>query len=64
MKKHRYSATDIMRIDWSALVEQTAGERLVLGVDVAKEDFFGVLMRTDLEKGVGSCVLPFGVGKR
>jgi len=48
MKKHRDSATDIKRIDWPALVEQTQGQRLVLGVDAAKEEFFGVLMRTDL----------------
>jgi hypothetical protein len=48
MKKHRYSATDIKRVNWASLVEQTAGKALVLGVDVAKEDFFDVLMRSDL----------------
>jgi transposase len=44
MRKHRYSATNIKQIDWSVLPEQTAGERLVLGVDVAKEDFLEALL--------------------
>ena len=48
MKKHRYSATNIKHLDWAQLVEQTADQRLVLGVDVAKEDFFAVLLRSDL----------------
>jgi len=48
MKKHRYSATNIKQMDWAHLAEQTADQRLVLGVDVGKEDFFGVLLRSDL----------------
>jgi transposase len=48
MQKHRYSATDIKRVDWAYLAEQAANQHLVLGVDVAKEDFFGVLLRSDL----------------
>ena len=35
MKKHRYSA-------------QTEDRRIVFGIDVAKDDFYGVLMQEDL----------------
>lgn len=48
MKKHRYSAKNIKHADWKQISSQTAGRRIVFGVDVAKDDFFGVLMREDL----------------
>ena len=48
MKKHRYSAKNIKRADWEQIGAQTAGQRIVFGVDVAKDDFFGVLMLEDL----------------
>ena len=48
MKKHRYSATDIKHVHWARLAEQTVSQELVLGVDAAKVDFFGVLMGSDL----------------
>jgi len=48
MKKHRYSAKNIKQADWKQIVGGTAGRRVVFGVDVAKEDFFGVLMQEDL----------------
>ena len=48
MKKHRYSAKNIKRADWKQISAQTAGRRIVFGVDVAKDDFFGVLMQEDL----------------
>ncbi|MCP3886700.1 MAG: IS110 family transposase [Propionibacteriaceae bacterium] len=48
MKKHRYSATNIKQADWKQIGVRTAGERVVLGVDVAKDEFFGVLMGEDL----------------
>jgi transposase len=48
MKKHRYSATNIKQADWKQIGAGTTGRRIVFGVDVAKEDFFGVLMGEDL----------------
>lgn len=47
MNKHRYRATDINDIKWTKLAADTAAQPLVLGVDVAKEDFVGVLMKPD-----------------
>jgi len=48
MKKHRYSAKNIKQADWKRIGTQTADRRIVFGVDVAKENFFGVLMQEDL----------------
>lgn len=48
MKKHRYSAKNIKQTDWKQLAAATAGQRVVFGVDVAKDGFFGVLMGEDL----------------
>ena len=48
MKKHRYSAKNIKQADWKQIGAQTADRRIVFGVDVAKDDFFGVLMQEDL----------------
>jgi hypothetical protein len=48
MKKHRYSAENIKQADWTTIRAQTSGRRIVFGVDVAKDDFFGVLMQEDL----------------
>ncbi len=48
MKKHRYSAKNIKQADWRQISTRTAGRRIVFGVDVAKDDFFGVLMQEDL----------------
>jgi transposase len=48
MKKHRYSATNIKQANWEKIRAQTTGKRVVFGVDVAKEKFFGVLMHEDL----------------
>lgn len=47
MKKHRYQAIYVNDIDWKSLAELAAGQPLVFGVDVAKTDCFGVLMRAD-----------------
>lgn len=49
MKKHRYSATNIKQAEWTRIGAGTAGRRVVFGIDVAKEDFFGVLM----DEGLG-----------
>ena len=48
MKKHRYSAKNIKQADWKQISAQTASQRIVFGVDVAKDDFFGVLIQEDL----------------
>ncbi|MCP5443251.1 MAG: transposase [Chromatiaceae bacterium] len=48
MKKHRYSAKNIRQVDWKQVGSQTVGQRIVFGVDVAKDIFFGVLMQEDL----------------
>lgn len=44
MKKHRYQATNVNDVPWDQLAELADGQPLVFGVDVAKEDLFGVLM--------------------
>lgn len=44
MKKHSYRQTDVNKIDWINLREKTAGQDLLFSVDVAKQDFVGVLM--------------------
>ena len=36
------------QVNWEKISAQTAGQRIVFGVDVAKEKFFGVLMQEDL----------------
>ncbi len=48
MKKHRYSAKNIKQAVRKHISTQTAGRRNVFGVDMAKGDFFGVLMQRKL----------------
>lgn len=47
MKKRRYKATDVKQVNWDRVAAQTQGQRIVFGIDVAKEDFFAVLMKAD-----------------
>ncbi len=47
MKKRRYKATNVKRVNWERIGAQTEGQRIIFGVDVAKEDFFAVLMNAD-----------------
>lgn len=47
MKKRRYKATDVKRVNWERVAAQTQGQRIVFGIDVAKEVFFAVLMKVD-----------------
>ena len=47
MKKRRYRATNVKQANWERIAELAAGQHVVFGVDVAKDDFFGVLMKTD-----------------
>lgn len=39
MSKRRYHSVECKQVDWSALVQRVGGERVVLGIDVAKHDF-------------------------
>ena len=47
MKKRRYRAINVKQANWEKIASLAAGQRVVFGVDVAKDDFFGVLMKTD-----------------
>lgn len=47
IKKHIYRATHVKEIDWNRLAEKASGERIVFAIDVAKEDFFGSLIKRD-----------------
>jgi transposase len=44
MNKHRYQAKKLQQVDWGKLAEVAGTRRLVLGVDVAKEDFYAALL--------------------
>ena len=43
MKKHSYRQTDVNKIDWFELKSKTEGRGLMFCVDVAKQNFAGVL---------------------
>lgn len=47
MKKRRYRATNVKQANWKKIADLATGQRIVCGVDVAKEDFFAVLMKAD-----------------
>ncbi len=47
MKKHIYRTTDVKVADWTKIGKQTNNQRVVFGIDVAKEDMVGVLMKSD-----------------
>jgi len=47
MKKRRYRATNVKQANWEKITSHVGGQRVVFSVDVAKDDFFGVLMKTD-----------------
>lgn len=44
MNKHRYQAKGLHQVDWGKLAEAAGDRRVVFGVDVAKEVFYGVLL--------------------
>lgn len=44
MKKRMYRATDVKKVAMAALKEQVHGQRVVLGVDVAKTTMYGTLL--------------------
>lgn len=47
MKKHTYQATDVKKVSLDRLAELTEDKRIVIGVDVAKTNFFACLMGED-----------------
>jgi len=47
MRKRTYRATNVKQANWEKIARLAAGQRVVLGVDVAKDDFFAVLMTAD-----------------
>lgn len=49
MNKHRYQANDLQRVDWDKLGQAVEGQTVTIGVDVAKEDFYGAFLRTGQE---------------
>ncbi len=49
MNKHRYKATEVQRLNWSALADIIKDQRVVFGVDVAKEELYGSLLITESE---------------
>jgi transposase len=49
MKKKLYRASQINQVNFEAVAAKVTGEKVVFGVDVAKVDFFGALMKADRE---------------
>jgi len=49
MNKHRYKATEVQRVNWSILADAIKDQRVVFGVDVAKEAFYGSLLSQESE---------------
>ena len=47
MNKRRYRATEVDPVSWVQRAEQAGGQRVVFGVDVAKENFVGTLLTPD-----------------
>ncbi len=47
MKKHTDRATNVKSVNGEKIAAQVAGQRMVLGIDVAKDDFFAVLMKAE-----------------
>jgi transposase len=47
MSKRRYHAINFDKVNWAAIAECSAGQRIVFAVDVAKDDFVATLMSAD-----------------
>ena len=47
MSKRRYKSIEFKKVDWNGVHDRIEGERVVLAVDVAKEDFVATLMDTE-----------------
>ena len=57
MSKRRYKSEEFKNVDWDRVEGRIEGERVVLAVDVAKEDFVATLMEADHK-----ALLTFGWG--
>jgi len=44
MSKRRYKSEEFKNVDWNRVESRIEGERVVLAVDVAKEDFVATLL--------------------
>lgn len=44
MSKHRYHSVELQAVDWARVQAAFGGERVVVGVDVAKHDFVAALL--------------------
>jgi len=77
MSKRRYQSVEFKKVDWSGIVQRLDGERIVLAVDVAKEDFVATLLdggqravvtfkwRHPQDTGeVVACMVGLGQGRR
>jgi transposase len=47
MTKRRYRSVEFKTVDWNKVRDRIEGERVVLAVDIAKEDFVATLMGAD-----------------
>lgn len=47
MSKRRYSSVEFKAVDWESVEQRLAGERVVVAVDVAKEDFVATVFAAD-----------------
>jgi transposase len=47
MSKRRYRCVEIKQVDWSALAQRVDGGRVVVAIDVAKQDMVAALMTAD-----------------
>ena len=47
MSKRRYKSEEFKNVDWERVESRIEGERVVLAVDVAKEDFVATLLEAD-----------------
>lgn len=48
MAKRRYRSVPVNNLDWGKLCDQVDGERIIVGIDVAKEKQFAAVMLPDL----------------
>ena len=48
MSKRRYRSVPVNKLDWARLCDDVDGERIIVGVDIAKVDQYAAVMRADL----------------
>ena len=47
MSKRRYRSLEFKQVDWSMWAERLSGQRVVLAIDVAKEDFVASILSVE-----------------